>query len=1635
MSERKRPPPPPPPPNNNNIISTNNNSDSSQFAKTEAVVSSNQSDNLHFAIGDEVWIKDPSVVWIIAKIVKVNQNNNSLSAKIASTSVMRAGEEISFNTSSASFHDDLHLANPKVMIDVTALHHIHEAGILHNLRERSAIRCPYSFMASAMLAINPLRNIPEPQIEEYINKQITQTTPHPYSIAELSYQNLSFSETNQSIIISGESGAGKTETAKIVLKFLSNRTSGYDNDISNSKSSKASALPNNASTDRLDLKLLRSSPILESFGNAQTVRNNNSSRFGKFMKLCFIKRLVNSKPITSNANDKMQLVGAIIDTYLLEKSRVVYQNEMECNFHIFYILLSSPPSGLNLIARDISKYKILSHSTISNTDIFVNQLYDLDTISESFKTVGLNENQINGIWRVLAGILHISNISFDEVDSKEGSIATINQISKETSLSYASSALMVDPTALTLLLTQRSVNTKGEIFTIPLTVRDAMYTRDATIKAIYDSLFHSIVNKINLSLYANNNNTNPTSGSGKQPAGKGLGFGLNFGFSSSNKNAQAPTAAASSSTTNNANNDFFIGVLDIFGFENFTKNEFEQLLINYANETLQNTFNKQIFENELELFKTENIEFNQSSIQIPNNSACVELIGGKLLSIFFTLDTISRQPKPSDERFCEELHKAFNKQKEYFLPVHRKDMKSCFSIKHYAGIVRYSVDSSIISDNNTVNSSSSSWIAKNNDSIPDGLPALYLSSKLTEFQQLHPSQLQTKSTIAQASSNARRQSFINKPTIVSIFSKSMDDLNHLLLSTSCQFIRCIKPNSQMIPDVFDNYYVVDQLRALGVLQACEVLKVGLPTRIKYSELKLALQSIISQVEHLFQGENEKIFMACLLKAYDIPTEVYKLGKTMVFFKPGQLSRLELLLKSDNNNSPESIKQLIKKIQDSLFLSKSVMSSINNTSNKIEDMKLTFQRIDDDYQSIMLRSNDHHSSNSDKSKTRAAIFNEETKKLIIPEDIASLIHSIDKSLSQLKHKYKKLSLNNLSIDGLITENSSLLTSINRKYTFSNRSEELNKQCTEVKKMIDDSFNNYTQIQELIQVIEDNVGSVLSPSFFDSLKESERLLELLRNLILKNDKLLTNCIDDAERCEITSSESLLTLIKENINNIEVYSIKIEEYLQIANKEYDELTKGNGYVDFNEVKTLCKTTVKTLESTLKLIPPIQTFSDQMKTEIEDVLNGEKIKKEEEEEKKNKEQAVIARKKKPSPPVDTPNGKKVEKTIEIATPTVVIESEWKEVIDKKSGRPYYVNHVTKERQWNKPKGMIDMKPLPVNPSTMDSSTLITESSATLSQRPLPTTVPLTSAKPSKNQKPTNNNANTTSNKSYDDVLADLDGHNNDNEPLPEGWKEVLDKKSNRYFYVNDKTKERQWKRPVAKRKSTRIVNKNIKNNDEEEEDDEHVTKAMDRVSKRLSRKPKGSLAGLTTIINNQPPKLHLPIQQLTKEEIIAEKIVTSRRNQRSLYNQTLDDIQQGNEFNPFQFQPSRFNQPYQPEDANLTFATDPGKVRTAVSHMDYSPEYFDRIQDAHIPGKGKSIILAGTSLTSFTLTESCFCVSNAADLQELSTWYLLAENTTEMESWMTAINAHVHVKFLQENQITSDYWEEGNIETSIWK
>mmetsp|Transcript_10617 Transcript_10617/g.19713 ORF Transcript_10617/g.19713 Transcript_10617/m.19713 type:complete len:1963 (-) Transcript_10617:129-6017(-) len=781
------------------------------------------------SIKEWYWIPHPTKVWVTVLVKRV------------------VGDVCWVTTSDSMTEFELSLTdcpflclNPRVVGDMASLMHLHEAGILHNLCERAnpQNQHPYTYVSTVLIALNPLRPVPMPSMEDYKDIPMGAAPPNPYGIAEMAYKSLTLVRNkkirNQSIVISGESGAGKTETAKIVLRYLCWRATTGRNEGEELWCGRHER--KDAGGVSLDKKLLDTNPILEAFGNAKTFRNANSSRFGKLLKLNF------------NSDLNFGLVSASIDTYLLEKSRVALFPVGERNYHVFYQMLrgAGPLERKHWLLRDINQYAYLNHGQSKDIED-VDDRADFSKLTSGLLSVGINVAQQDVIFRVLSAILSLGNISFDSAEGPSGEMA---EVEDPKVIVRVAELLGVRSQLLESVLTSRSLDmasTGGRTssYRIPFDVKQAYYARDAVAKSIYDTVFHWIVHQVRSSLQSEG-----------QP-----------------------------SSTN------YIGVLDIFGFESFEKNGLEQLLINFANESLQLIFNKSVLDAEQEMYVEEG--FMVQPIEYINNDGCVNLIAMGRDAILTSLDAVCKGPEPNEEKFNTLIHKTHAKN-SHFLKPEMKNMRLTFKIKHYAKAVHYTVGTFIPKNMDTCPAELSGLMSSSVHSVRCSLFAfdVDMTDEDREAMRVTPQDETRKRTPLVPQS--RKQS----NTVGKKFKIQMMALSDLLSSTNCTFIRCIKPNNTMTPGLFEHRFVMDQVRSLGVVQTCEVLRQGLPARVQFAEIEAIYRSYFKGIDAtLTSALSGKLFTEAVLWAMKISKSSYKLGKSRVFFNVDSLNDMNRVLNS------------------------------------------------------------------------------------------------------------------------------------------------------------------------------------------------------------------------------------------------------------------------------------------------------------------------------------------------------------------------------------------------------------------------------------------------------------------------------------------------------------------------------------------------------------------------------------------------------------------------------------------------------------------------------------------------------------------------------------------------------------------
>ncbi|KAJ9167994.1 hypothetical protein P3X46_019576 [Hevea brasiliensis] len=743
---------------------------------------------VNIIVGSHVWVEDAAEAWIDGEVFKINGEE----VRVRTTN----GKTVVANISKV-FPKDTE-APPGGVDDMTKLSYLHEPGVLHNLATRYELNEIYTYTGNILIAINPFQRLPHlydtHMMEQYKGAQFGELSPHVFAVADVAYRAMINEGKSNSILVSGESGAGKTETTKMLMRYLAH-------------------LGGRAGVEgrTVEQQVLESNPVLEAFGNAKTVRNNNSSRFGKFVEIQFDKN--------------GRISGAAIRTYLLERSRVCQISDPERNYHCFYLLCAAPPEEREKYKLEYPKsFHYLNQSNCYQLD-GVNDAEEYLATRRAMDVVGIGEESQEAIFRVVAAILHLGNIEFAkgvEIDS-----SVIKDDKSRFHLNMTAELLKCDAKSLEDALIKRVMVTPEEIITRTLDPVAAVVSRDALAKTIYSRLFDWLVDKINSSI-------------GQDPNSKQL-----------------------------------IGVLDIYGFESFKFNSFEQFCINFTNEKLQQHFNQHVFKMEQEEYTKE--EINWSYIEFVDNQDVLDLIEKKPGGIIALLDEACMFPKSTHETFAQKLYQTFKNNKRFIKP---KLSRTSFTISHYAGEVTYLADQ---------------FLDKNKDYVVAEHQDLLTASKCSFVADLFP-------PLPEESSKSSKFSSIG-----SRFKLQLQSLMETLSSTEPHYIRCVKPNNVLKPAIFENGNIIQQLRCGGVLEAIRISCAGYPTRRTFYEFLLRFGVLAPEV--LEGNHDDKV--ACQMILDKMGLKGYQIGKTKVFLRAGQMAELDARRAEVLGNAARTIQRQIR----------------------------------------------------------------------------------------------------------------------------------------------------------------------------------------------------------------------------------------------------------------------------------------------------------------------------------------------------------------------------------------------------------------------------------------------------------------------------------------------------------------------------------------------------------------------------------------------------------------------------------------------------------------------------------------------------------------------------------------------------
>ncbi|XP_019370844.1 PREDICTED: myosin-9 [Gavialis gangeticus] len=747
--------------------------------------------------------------WAAKKLVWVPSEKNGFEAASvkeeagdeAIVELAENGKKIKVNK------DDIQKMNPpkfSKVEDMAELTCLNEASVLHNLKERYYSGLIYTYSGLFCVVINPYKNLPiysEEIVDMYKGKKRHEMPPHIYAITDTAYRSMMQDREDQSILCTGESGAGKTENTKKVIQYLAHVASSH-------KSKKDQG--------ELERQLLQANPILEAFGNAKTVKNDNSSRFGKFIRI--------------NFDVNGYIVGANIETYLLEKSRAIRQAKEERTFHIFYYLLSGAGEHLktDLLLEPYNKYRFLSngHVTIpgqQDKDMFQETM-------EAMKIMGIPDEEQIGLLKVISGVLQLGNIAFKKERNTDQASMPDN-----TAAQKVSHLLGINVTDFTRGILTPRIKVGRDYVQKAQTKEQADFAIEALAKATYERMFRWLVMRINKAL------------------------------------DKTKRQGAS-----------FIGILDIAGFEIFELNSFEQLCINYTNEKLQQLFNHTMFILEQEEYQREGIEWNFIDFGL-DLQPCIDLIEKPAgpPGILALLDEECWFPKATDKSFVEKVMQEQGTHPKFQKPKQLKD-KADFCIIHYAGKVDYKADEWLMKNMDPLNDNIATLLHQSSDK--------FVSELWKDVDRIVGlDQVAGMSESAMPGAFKTRKGMFR--TVGQLYKEQLAKLMATLRNTNPNFVRCIIPNHEKKAGKLDPHLVLDQLRCNGVLEGIRICRQGFPNRVVFQEFRQRYEILTpnSIPKGFMDGKQACVLM---IKALELDPNLYRIGQSKVFFRAGVLAHLE-----------------------------------------------------------------------------------------------------------------------------------------------------------------------------------------------------------------------------------------------------------------------------------------------------------------------------------------------------------------------------------------------------------------------------------------------------------------------------------------------------------------------------------------------------------------------------------------------------------------------------------------------------------------------------------------------------------------------------------------------------------------------
>jgi len=990
--------------------------------------------------------------------------------------------------------------------DMVELPFLHEAAILYNLKVRHMRGKPYTRTGDIIIAINPFQWFTEIYTDKvrtnYSNKLVWTDTgeedprknvdPHVYETSSLCYKGLAFEYLDQSILVSGESGAGKTETVKIAMNHMASVqrgpvAPGQDDNFE----------------DPVVNRVLQSNPLLEGFGNAKTVRNDNSSRFGKYTQLQF-DQSESVKGVIDRSKSTCKLAGSKCEAYLLEKNRITSHESKERTYHIFYQIISAPEAQKVSYWSGMAGTKFDSFKYVGNTDTLkIEKKTDAEHFEKTVETlelIKLGGDKLVALMRSIIAVLQCGNLSF----GPKGGDTEQSECTSKKELSGLADLIGCSEAELNLAFTERTMKTMKESYKVPLTAETAKDSCDAFAKEVYAKLFMWLVEGINVATMAENN----------YKGGDGT-FGI-------------------------------VGLLDIFGFESFVVNRFEQLCINYANEKLQQKFTEDIFRSVQDEYESEGIEL--AEITYDDNTDVLDLIEGRT-GLCALLNEECIRPKGTDETF---VNKALSQNKKSSCIIVNKLDSMAFGIHHFAGKVMYSAEF---------------FVQRNQDTLPTDLEELMLKSTNSIIAQKPKEAVEAEGAKKKPK---RQKSNIVGGTIWSKYKTQLAKLMGDLRKTNSRYIRCLKPNKAKVPIKMEHIGTVEQLRCAGVVAAVTITRSAFPNRFEneiarfryvtmWDKKKFPSKKTDDDLPEEAMKKDCEALMNCALREREVDgKKAFVVGRTRTYFRAGALEYLE-----SNRSAGMDSQAVVVQAAARGYICRKRFGNLRGQKQaeerkkkeeeerkkrEAENKRLAAERAEEDKKMAALAAKRAQQAKKEKEEREKQLVEEEEK--IEKEEEQVVKKEVKEQEKKIKKLVKEVQVLKVELDSKVKENEKIIVKVE-------------KEAVEAEGERDEWKEKY--------VVQQKEAGKVDRSELESLKkkvaDSEKIVKFLRKDNQKTQEHTQDMEQDIEEMKETnhklveasaSAGASLDSLEKQRARIADHNVKLDESLGKFNKQNKQLGK---------------------------------------------------------------------------------------------------------------------------------------------------------------------------------------------------------------------------------------------------------------------------------------------------------------------------------------------------------------------------------------------------------------------------------------------------------------------------------------------